>query len=375
MSRFTVINEMSNGVTGTFVLHDLLSISTMSGSINITVVPQPASSSRAPAELVLNTASGSIKVTMAPFLHDPSIVIPERIFNSTLKSMSGSITAALVHNSETTLSTMSGNIAASVYPLRRPSSMSHVDVRCMSGSTSLILHPYLDNPRASLRTLTTDFRGSSGGLHVRLPSTWEGAVMSHLNSGRVRHEWEGLRVLKDGPRFAATKGNGLGQLNIWASSMDVELVGERMPVSPREVEVHEVKRVPGSLRAVEVHEEGAGTSGSPREIEVLGRESVPVLPSEVEVKEQGERVPVTPGMPELPREVEVQEEGERIPDLPNTDEAQESGELTPDSPKEEEWQGREEDDEDWTIVGDEDRAQEFPRRPMPTGEALRTRDG
>ncbi|CAF9925069.1 MAG: hypothetical protein ALECFALPRED_002895 [Alectoria fallacina] len=96
MSRFTVINEMSNGVTGTFVLHDLLSISTMSGSINITVVPQPASSSKAPAELVLNTASGSIKVTMAPFLHDPSTVTPERIFNSTLKSMSGSITAALV---------------------------------------------------------------------------------------------------------------------------------------------------------------------------------------------------------------------------------------------------------------------------------------
>ncbi|CAF9925073.1 MAG: hypothetical protein ALECFALPRED_002896 [Alectoria fallacina] len=254
---------------------------------------------------------------------------------------------------------MSGNIAASLYPLRQPRSMSHVDIRCMSGSTSLILHPYVDSPRASLRTLSTDFRGSSGGLNVRFPSTWEGEVMSHLNSGRVRYEWEGLRVLKDGPRFRATKGNGLGQLNIWASSMNVELVGERMPVSPREVAVHEVKRVPGSLREVEVHEEGAGMSGSPREIEVLGRESVTGLPREAEVRAEGERVPVISGMPELPREVEVQGEGERIPDLPKRDEVQEEGERTPDSPKEEEGQKKKEeeeedddDDEDWTIVGD-----------------------
>lgn len=96
MSRSTFINEISSSVTGTFVLHDLLSISTLSGSIDITVVPQPASSSKAPAELLLNTASGSIKVTMAPFLHNPSTVIPDRIFNSSLKSMSGSINAALV---------------------------------------------------------------------------------------------------------------------------------------------------------------------------------------------------------------------------------------------------------------------------------------
>lgn len=95
MSRSTVINEMSNSVTGTFALHDLLSITTMSGSINIMILPQPASSSNATAELRLNTASGSIKVTMAPSLHDLPTEIPERIFKSSLTSMSGSIDAAL----------------------------------------------------------------------------------------------------------------------------------------------------------------------------------------------------------------------------------------------------------------------------------------
>lgn len=346
MSRSTFINEISSSVTGTFVLHDLLSISTLSGSIDITVVPQPASSSKAPAELLLNTASGSIKVTMAPFLHNPSTVIPDRIFNSSLKSMSGSINAALVHNSKTALSTMSGNIAASLYPLGQPSSMSHVDVRCMSGSTSLILHPYVNSPQASLRTLSTDFRGASGGLEVCFPSTWEGEVMSHLNSGTVTHGWEGLRVLREGPRFTATKGNGLGQLNIWGSAVNVDLVALRVPDLPREVEGKQGGECLSALpREVEVKEE------EEKEEERVSDSSV-----EVEMKEEGERVPVIPSMPNLPREAEVQEERERTPDLP----------------KGEEWQEEEEDD-DWTIVKEEDGAQEVTRRPMPTNEELRTR--
>lgn len=96
MSGSTVINHMSQSVTGTFFLNDLVSINTMSGSINITVIPQPASSTKAPATLRLRTASGDIKVVMAPFLNDPSAVVPERIFESSVKSMSGSITAALI---------------------------------------------------------------------------------------------------------------------------------------------------------------------------------------------------------------------------------------------------------------------------------------
>lgn len=56
--------------------------------------------------------------------------------------------------------------------------------------------------------------------------------MSNLSGGRVRHAWEGLRVLKDGPSFAATKGNGSGQLSIRGGSMSVELAAERVPGLP-----------------------------------------------------------------------------------------------------------------------------------------------
>lgn len=165
--------------------------------------------------------------------------------------------------------------------------------------------------------------------------------MSHLNSGTVRHEWEGLRVLRDGPRFTATKGNGLGQLNIWGSAVNVELVAERVPDLPRKVEGEEgSKHVPAL----------------PKEVELKEEERVPDPSVEVEMEEEGERVPVIPSMPNLPREAEVQEEGDRMPDLPKKDEWQE-----------------EEDDDDWTIVRDEDGAQEVTRRPMPTSEELRMR--
>ena len=190
----------------------------------------------------------------------------------------------------------------------------------------MTIHPYVNSPQASLRTLSADFRGGSGKLKIRVPSTWEGQVTS---TGRVRHEWEGLRVLKDGPGFAAAKGNGLGKLAIWGYSKNVELVGECRPNLPGGVGLRdEGERVPGSV-------------------------------AKMEVKEEGERVPVIPGTPTLPKEVEVQNEGERVPD----------------SPKEEEWQEAEEgdDDDDWTVVGDEDGAQAVVKRPPPSYEdATRT---
>ena len=186
-----------------------------------------------------------------------------------------------------------------------------------------------------------DFRGGSGGLKVCFPTTWEGEVMSHLKSGTVRHEWEGLRVLRDGPRFTATKGNGLGQLNIWGSAVNVELVAERGPNLPREVEGKEGSKLVPIL---------------PREVEV--KEGEPDLSVEMGIEEEGEREPVTPSMPSLPREAEMQEEGDRMLDLPKKDEGQE---------------GDDDDDDDWTIVKEEDGAQEVTRRPMPSSKELRMR--
>lgn len=136
---------------------------------------------------------------------------------------------------------MSGNLIASLYPIGHPTS-SHLDIRNLSGSTSLTLNPNVPNPRTILRALSADLRGGSGAFRVRFPSSWEGEVVSHLSGGPggrgggIRHEWEGLRVLREGHLFRAVNGNGGAgrgeggkQLNISGSSMNVELVGVRVP--------------------------------------------------------------------------------------------------------------------------------------------------
>ena len=165
------------------------------------------------------------------------------------------------------------------------------------------LRPYINSPQASINTLSMDVRGGSGALRVIVPSTWEGEVISQSTSGNLKHDWDGLQVLTDGQRFTATKGNGLGRLNIWGSSMNVELIGE--PAS-----------------------------------------GFPGLSVQGQVKEEGEGVSVAPN---LPSEVHVQGEGQRLPNLARKDE----------------WQN-EEDDDDWTIVGDEDGGEEVIRRPPPS---------
>lgn len=229
----TKISKMFESVTGTFLLHDVLCITTTSGSIDVTIIPQPApasssSSGHRPAELHLETQSGSIRVTMAPFLHDPAGVTPERIFYSSIESMSGSITATLIHNYKTTLSTMSGRIDASIYPCQ-PNARSLVGLDCKSGSASLAIHPYVDSPQISLGLLSANCSSRSGRLKIRFPSTWEGTVSSNVKKDRIRHRWEGLRVLENGPNFTAIKGNGMGRLSIAGPTGGIELVGERVP--------------------------------------------------------------------------------------------------------------------------------------------------
>ena len=65
------------------------------------------------------------------------------------------------------------------------------------------------------------------------------------------------------------------------------------------------------------------------------------LPVQGQVKDEGEGVPVAPG---LPSEVHKQEERPK----------QKEGQRLPNLARKDEWQN-EEDDDDWTVVGDEDR--------------------
>ena len=75
-------------------------------------------------------------------------------------------------------------------------------------------------------------------------------MISNVSRDRVRHKWEGLQALENGPYFTAIKGDGPGRLTFSTSSGNVELVGA--PPSPGETEVQKGELKPDIPREMKV---------------------------------------------------------------------------------------------------------------------------
>ena len=174
----------------------------------------------------------------------------------------------------------------------------------MSGSVSVMLHPLVKNPQSGLRALSAKFSSISGQFKICFPSTWEGEIISRLMSGRLRHEWEGLRILEEGSCFRASNGNGTGQLYIKGMSTNVVLMATR---------------IAGLLR-------------------------------EKKPRQERERVPAVPGMSGLRIEAGPQESN-AVHDSP------EKGLQLPEEG---------DDDDDWTIIENDHGAQVAAGTPPPS---------
>ena len=207
---------------------------------------------------------------------------------------------------------MSGKIDASIYPLvQANNARSDIDVRYVSGSASVTLYPLFNSPQSSIKALSARFSSASGKLEVRFPTTWEGEIISRLKSGKFRHDWEGLRVLEEGRNFRASNGNGGGQLYIEGASSNVE------------------------LRATTV-----------------AFFAMPFFARGENWGQEREHVPAVPGTPGSRREVGTQ-----------------TSNPVHDSPEEgPQRKGEAEDDDDWTVISDEDGAPEVTRQSLPSYE-------
>ena len=224
--RSTTINKAYGSITGTFDLFDTLRITTIAGSINITLVlqpPHPAAPHTVP-ELALSSSTGSITVTT---LHRS---IPERPYTTAIKTRSGNITTTLPHSKRTSIHTVSGNITARLIPIGPTSAPSEIDIRNATGSTQVTLHAHLTQPTTPLRRISADYHGTTGSLNIVYPLTWQGDITSKMSKGSVKHQWPGLRVMRFGPRFTAEKGSALGELTIYGKGMEVNLMGMQVPL-------------------------------------------------------------------------------------------------------------------------------------------------
>lgn len=227
--REIVIYSASGSISGTYPLFDLLSITTISGSIGIDILPRPALSStpNAPASLVLTSTSGSIRATVLG-IHNVENTIPDRIYASRLNTISGSIAAKLLHTTSTRLFSISGQLSADIYPTSTASShSSHITTSGKSGSTNITVHPDLFSPQTPIKSLGGQHSNTSGSLSVRYPNTWEGKIQARTLSGRVGIRWDGVRIIRDweGKYILAERGLGGGQLFLDSASGGVDLGG------------------------------------------------------------------------------------------------------------------------------------------------------
>lgn len=227
--REIIIYSASGFISGTYPLFDLLSITTVSGTIGIDILPRPALASTpyTPASLVLSSTSGSIHATVLN-IHNLRNKIPDRTYASRLNTISGSIAAKLLHTTSTFLSSTSGQLSADIYPTSTSSShSSKITTTGQSGTTDIIVHPDIFSPQTPIKSISGQHSNTSGSLTVRYPNTWEGKIQARALSGRVGIRWNGVRIIRDwgGKDILAEKGLGQGQLFLNSLSGEIDLGG------------------------------------------------------------------------------------------------------------------------------------------------------
>ncbi|KAF6236964.1 hypothetical protein HO173_004843 [Letharia columbiana] len=226
-SRETRIHLNSGSVTGSYPLYDTLDISTTSGSIDIDVEPKDAEEGNVqPAVLRLSSQSGSIRALTS------TVSVPARDYQMTVKSLSGSIDATLLHGSRTSLRSNNGRINADLYPYGHNDSRTDINTHSQSGSTDITVHSSLSHPIDPIRKLYSEHHGLSGSLNLWYPAQWQGTVKGSTLSGGIDLDWDGLKVVKDEKRgwvkrtIEAVRGEGESQLIFSGRSGRVNLGGD-----------------------------------------------------------------------------------------------------------------------------------------------------
>ncbi|KAL6713484.1 hypothetical protein ACLMJK_008949 [Lecanora helva] len=226
-SRDTIIDVASASVTGTFPLYDLLSIHTNTGSISVDVVPKNASRVTVkPAALRLSSNSGSVRNTI------PTSSVPDRDYQTSISTSSGSIDAVILHGLRTSLRSINGRISAQLYPYGHNNSRSDIEVHSTSGNKDIRIRPSISHPLDPLRKLYGYYRGVSGSLNLFYPAQWQGSIDGTTSTGSINLNWQGLKVVKDGSdgsakrRVQAVRGKGEGRLEFHETSGSFRLAGE-----------------------------------------------------------------------------------------------------------------------------------------------------
>lgn len=199
-------HETSSSISGTYALYDLLDLKTFSGSISITIVPQPG---HLPAVLRLAATSGSINVKI-----DKSYLNAaqnsryqdalNRTFDTKISSFSGSIGGSILvgGGGQTSVSSRSGSLNLAIHPVNvdHGSPESKLSTSTTSGSSNLKIKPPIFGGKLT-QLVAHHHSIGSGSMTIKYPSTWEGGVHAKsLGSGSVSVKGQGLQFEQYGSK-------------------------------------------------------------------------------------------------------------------------------------------------------------------------------
>lgn len=220
-SRRIDISTVSGNVAGWYPLYDLLRIRTQSGSINVDVGHKPAARDDpdAAATLQFTTSSGSISASAA------GLDFPPRDYVTTIKALSGQITANLPFSSQGRFESVNGQLHLTLHPVLLPDTGAKLVTSSTNGQTNVALKdPQWVRGQSSraLSNLRSDHDSVSGGMTLRYPASWEGTFRAEAVSGTQSFRGDGLHVHKEyglvGHVLEGYKGEGDSYLNVYSVS-------------------------------------------------------------------------------------------------------------------------------------------------------------
>lgn len=208
-SRETRLETTSGSISGRYSLFDLLWIKSISGSVNINVLPkQKATGGNPIALLYADTMSGSIRVDTE------RKNIPERDYIVSMNTTVGSIDGTYIHGSRTGITSSAGSINVDLMPYSVGDS-SMLTTHTTDGQTVLKLRaPYTKAGSANaMSKMVSTHTSVSGQLDLTYPQSWEGHLEGQSVTGTVHLQGHDLELLgednKPGfSRVEAKKGSG-----------------------------------------------------------------------------------------------------------------------------------------------------------------------
>ncbi|KAF2101225.1 hypothetical protein NA57DRAFT_72667 [Rhizodiscina lignyota] len=181
-SRETIINVGAGSVSGHYNLLDLLSITTSAGSINADVMPKEATKGdEKPARLECTSRTGPIDVDMPP--RDDDSMIPDRDYQTTIKTTVGSIYGRYIHGLKTEIETRAGSQSVNILPYSTDDYASTLKTHSMSGMSQInVQTPYKGGV---IKRMTSSHITQTGSLHLSYPQEWEGNVSGSTTTGSL----------------------------------------------------------------------------------------------------------------------------------------------------------------------------------------------